>query len=244
MPFDLPYGAVAKVTKLTVKDTFGVTVQIPASRDAGRPGWTVFQHTAPGDTSALADLFVLPATLRHALEGPALEEVAYFRDELANLVWGVERIVQGPSGEPVSLARLAPKVSLRQQIPGDIGDARIIYRLMTAVPENWIPFVSVPLGGVPLGSFATELQRRPLLRFRDDGTTEVINPRGVLMRPPGEQFLRLAAEEVPREGIVVTRSFQSARTADGRTVLWIGRRQRVGTGEGSSGWRFDTALPA
>ena len=34
-----------------------------------------------------------------------------------------------------------------------------------------------------------------------------------------------------------------ARTPDGGTALWIGRRKRVGEGEGWSGLRFDTALP-
>ncbi|MCU1689496.1 MAG: hypothetical protein JWN20_1424, partial [Jatrophihabitantaceae bacterium] len=33
------------------------------------------------------------------------------------------------------------------------------------------------------------------------------------------------------------------RTEGGGTALWIGRRVKTGTGEGSSGLRFDTALP-
>jgi hypothetical protein len=41
---------------------------------------------------------------------------------------------------------------------------------------------------------------------------------------------------------VVRRSFQLARTVGGGTVLWIGRSKDVGTGEGYSGLRFDTAL--
>jgi hypothetical protein len=34
---------------------------------------------------------------------------------------------------------LAARVSLRQQLPGDLDDAKIVYRLMTPVPENWKP---------------------------------------------------------------------------------------------------------
>ena len=62
-------------------------------------------------------------------------------------------------------------MSLRQQVPGDLADAAIVYRLMTPVPDNWVPFVAVPApdGGV-------ELERRPLLHFRDDGTTDVTHP--------------------------------------------------------------------
>jgi hypothetical protein len=45
--------------------------------------------------------------------------------------------------------------------------------------------------------------------------------------------------EVPRSGIIVTRSFQYARTASGGSVLWLGRRKRVGRGEGVSDLRYD-----
>ena len=55
--------------------------------------------------------------------------------------------------------------------------------------------------------------------------------------------LRIAEEEVPRDGVVVTRRFRLARTRGGGTVLWIGRRKEAGQGEGSSGLRFDSALP-
>jgi len=51
--------------------------------------------------------------------------------------------------------------------------------------------------------------------------------------------LALHEEEVPREGIRVTRHYETARWIDGSTHLWIGRRKRVGRGEGSSSLRFD-----
>jgi hypothetical protein len=177
------------------------------------------------------------------LRSEPLEEVALFRDEMANLVWGVERVVQAPSGQPVNRSRLQPKVSLRQQVPDDLADAAIVYRLMTPVPDHWVPFVAVPAragGGV-------ELERRPLLHFRDDGTTDVTHPLGTLLftapgAPPTDR-LRVAEEEVPRDGAVVSRRYHLARTPDGATTLWIGRRKAVGQGEGWSGLRFDTALP-
>ena len=247
VPFDLPYGNVARVHDLRVVDTFGKEVQIGPSRDVSRPGWTVFQNTPVDDGSPLADVFVLPATVRHALEGSPLEEVALFRDEMANLVWGVERIVQGPSGEPVRRG-LVESRSLRQQLPGDLDDAAIVYRLMTPVPDHWVPFVSVPVPGVPVNRFATELERRPMVRFLPGGAVEIVHPHGVVLRgdPDGDvadDRLRIAEEEVPRDGVVVTRRFQLTRTPGGGTVLWVGRRKQAGQGEGSSGLKFDTALP-
>jgi hypothetical protein len=182
------------------------------------------------------------------LEGLPLEEVTLFRDEMANLVWGVERIVPGPtSGEPIPRAQQAARVSLRQTIPDDLEDAQIIYRLMTPVPENWMPFVAVRERPADFTAHHV-LERRPMLRFLADGTAELVNPIGtVLLSAPGADpatdRLQIAEEEVPREGVAITRAFQQARTEGGGTVLWIGRRVRTGQGEGASGLRFDTALP-
>jgi hypothetical protein len=49
----------------------------------------------------------------------------------------------------------------------------------------------------------------------------------------------LYEEEVPREGVRVTRRYQYTRWCDGSTHVWIGRRKQIGRGEGSSGLRFD-----
>jgi hypothetical protein len=244
LPVDVPAGSLLRVDSLTVRDTFGVAVAVGPAREAG--GWSMFGLTASDDRTTRADLFVIPPVVPHVLESDPLEEVALFRDEMANLVWGVERVVQGTSGEPVDRRRFAPRVSLRQTLPGDLDDASIVYRLMSPVPDNWVPFVAVPVRGAAAG--AIELERRPLLHFRDDGTTDVTHPRGVLLLTApgtnrGTDRLRIAEEEVPRDGAIVTRRYQLARTPSGGTVVWLGRQKRVGDGEGWSGLRFDTALP-
>ncbi len=247
VPVDLPYGSVARIDHLTVWDTFGERIDIGPARQAARPGWTMFHLPGVAEGGPLADVFVLPATVRHPLESPPIEEVAFFRDEMANLVWAVERIVPGPSGEPVQRARAAGRTSERRQPPdaADLGDAQIVYRLMTPVPDNWLPLVAVPVEGRPAGSSLTELERRPMVRF---GSDELIHPQGVVARSAPDadvatDRLRIAEEEVPRDGIVVTRSYQLARTEGGETVLWLGRRKRAGQGEGWSGLRFDIAVP-
>jgi hypothetical protein len=244
LPVDVAAGSLLRVASLTVRDTFGIPVTVGPARQPG--GWSMFGLTPSDDRTVRADWFVVPPVLPHVLESDPLEEVALFRDEMANLVWGVERVVQGVSGEPVDRRRFVPRVTLRQTLPGDLDDAAIVYRLMSPVPDNWVPFVAVAAANAPAGTI--ELERRPLVHFRDDGTTEITHPRGVLLlsapasaRATDRQ--RIAEEEVPRDGAVVTRRYQLARTPAGRTLVWLGRQKRTGEGEGWSGLRFDTALP-
>lgn len=52
-------------------------------------------------------------------------------------------------------------------------------------------------------------------------------------------YLRVEEEEVPRDGIELKRSFNHARDAHGRALLWIARSKVTGRGEGASGLKFD-----
>src|SRR5207245_5599980 len=104
------------------------------------------------------------------------------------------------------------------------------YRLSTEVPYYWIPLMPVGVGQ------GLRLQRGVVLKT--DGSWEKVPALGRILESGHE--LSLFEEEVPREGVRVTRSYQFTRWQDGSTHLWIGRRKEVGRGEGSSGLRFDT----
>ena len=61
---------------------------------------------------------------------------------------------------------------------------------------------------------------------------------------PRGRFLDLAAPpipdaDVPREGTRLTRDYALTRWTTGTTLGWARRVRRVGSGEGSSGLRFD-----
>jgi hypothetical protein len=241
IPVDLPVGSVCAVQSLEITDTFGEVTTVAPARDVGGRQWSMYRLSNPLRPAYLRNLFLLPPSLPKPQYGPPLEEVALFRDEMANMVWGVERRVQDRLGDAVDRneerqLRLASGAHLR--LDGDIGDAELVYRLMSEVPEHWIPFVPVRLPQSGAGSFAIQLERRAMLRVTGE-STETIEPKGRLLQP-GEP-LRIDEEEVPRAGIVVERAYQFTRWTDGRGHLWLGRRKRVGRGEGASGLRFDLA---
>lgn len=246
VPVRLPVGSLFRVTSLTVRDTFGVVSSITRSRNTDGTPWSVFEIAGVPPTPAAGDYFFLPPSLAKGIEGEPIEQVALCRDEMANMAWGVERQVQGVSGDPYDRGDEASLLAARQQVDGAPVDAQLVYRLATAVPEHWIPLVPVPAEGSNPGTDPViQLQRRALLRTEADGQRRAIHPKGILLRtdlrqsPEAEPPLRIEEEEVPREGALVERSFQYARWFDGRCLLWLGRRKHAGRGEGASGLRFD-----
>ncbi len=53
------------------------------------------------------------------------------------------------------------------------------------------------------------------------------------------QRLLIREEEVPREAVIVRRTYQATRWYDGKLFVWAGNRASVGRGEASSGLAFD-----
>ena len=92
---------------------------------------------------------------RRCRRATPLEEVVLIRDEMANMVWGVERTIplptrRAPSRGAEAGARDArvPRRACSAATParrraGRAARATIRYQVMTSVPEHWIPFVPV-----------------------------------------------------------------------------------------------------
>ena len=133
----------------------------------------------------------MPPSVTGVLDGPALEEVLYLRDETANMAWAVERTVQGPSGDPRNRRDEGYPPAFE---PGVDPAAELDYLLQTDVPEWWIPFLPYSTG------YATIALAKGVMTRADDSPVE---PLGLLLRP-GES-LGIRDEEIPREGARVRR---------------------------------------
>jgi hypothetical protein len=164
----LPVNALYKVDRFNVTDNFGITVPIPPGANLDGSQWTMFELStklSPQLPRARLDdcIYLCPAL--HSREGPALEEVRLARDEMANLVWAIEKKVQGTSGEALDRAfestRLSTQQSLRaplgaQAVPGA---APLHYTLQTPVAGHWIPFLPVKREGASALEWSIQLQR-------------------------------------------------------------------------------------
>jgi hypothetical protein len=233
VPIDLPVGSICDIESMRVVDTFGEEVLVGAARDQGDSSWTMFNLTAPATTRRVQSLLFLPPVLIDSQESDPREEVAFIRDEMANIAWGVEHFVESDAGTTLDRYEehqrsLAAGES--QRVTTDVGDAELIYRLQSFVPDHWHPFV-------PVRSAGLQLERRPVIRVAADGSRNAVEPKGRILRAASP--LRIEEHEIPRDGAIVARRFQLTRWTDGTTILWSGRSKRVGRGEGSSGLKYD-----
>ena len=262
VPFTLPAGRVATVRGVAVTNVFGERIWIEAAGrgdDEDWQRWAMFLSSIKGEAHRPADLSLLvPPAAQKILEGAPLEEVLLARDEMANMVWAVERAIPLPSGEgkrgreAAYETRHTYEKDLERRLgappkpPPPAKDAKVRYRVMTSVPENWIPIIPVHVEG---DNRQTQLQRAAMLRILTgdtDATPDPVRPRTSLMRPgldlPVREKYILHEEEVPRAGTYVTLGYQRTRWRDGRAWLWLGVRKRTGRGEGSSGLAFDQII--
>ena len=224
LPVDVDAGSFVTVTELAYTTTFGERFIVPSANDDGRTGrFRLFDLDQIGSTRTLNGLFIPPAT-RGTMEGRALEDVLFVRDQGANMAWAIESMVQDAGGDPRN-RRDEPQPPIDAIDPEPPADLQ--YRLATTVPPRWIPLVPIP-----------KPNRRGGFVLRKGTMTDVDESVGRLLHPTP---FTLQEEEVPREGVRVRRVPALLRTTDGRRVRWIARRVSVGLGEGSSGLAFDGA---
>jgi hypothetical protein len=255
IPHTLPVGAVAAIRAFAVTSTFGERLWITAAGTGTGTDWhrwAMFTINIRGEPGTDTSLLLLP-TAAKVQESDPTEDVLLIRDEVANMVWGVEKTVPLASGDtkPGIEAARETLAFYEAQLAAVLGGpppppppahAPIRYRVMSTVPENWIPFIPVHVDG---SNRQIQLQRAALPRILegDPDPPQKVRPRTRLLReglddmPP--KPYHVFEEEVPRAGTRVFECYERTRWIDGRVHLWLRVRRQTGRGEGSSGLRFD-----
>lgn len=258
LPYTLPAGSIAQVTGMAVTNVFGERLWVEAA--GSKVGdtwqrWGMYEISNSADGADDPALLLLP-TAPKVQEGDPTEEVLFIRDEIADMVWGIEKTVSLATGEPKRGDEAAAETRgyllrlLTESLGGTsppvvapVADLR--YQVMNTVPENWIPFISIH---VPGDNRETQLQRAALPRLfpGDPNPPKKVQPQTPLLRTGLDRTPALPyfvhEDEVPRSGIRLTQSFQRTRWYDGQVFVWLGARKEVGRGEGASGLCFDQAV--
>jgi hypothetical protein len=245
IPIDLAPGSLYQVASMVVHDVFGVTTPVErADRQPNTTGqWSMFTTSILGQpATTTADFFTYPASAASGLQtGTVIEQAKFGRDEMANMVWGIEQITENALGAPWSgherdIARNVPAPGVGTPPPPLPPGIALRYNIQTRVPEYWIPFIPMSIDPA-LDTVA--LERASMLR--DDGTP--ILPAGRILNPSaltGNPY-RIDEAEVARTGVRIQRVVCRSRWTDGSTALWTMRRRGPGGGETSSGLKFDEA---
>jgi hypothetical protein len=211
LPITLPINALYKVEKLDVLDNFGIVVKIPPAKNVDGTQWTMFEMSVGASPvlsrPRLTDrLYLCPAVA--ALEGPALEHVLMMRDEMANMVWAIEKRVQGSSGEPLDRKFESNRLSTKQELR-PAADAVVVtagaplnYQLQTPVASHWIPFLPVKKAGATALNWSIQLQRGVVTHYYQVTQARLNDPRNADYRAFIER-LRAApfVEEKPEQGL-------------------------------------------
>jgi len=239
-PLVMPVGRLCEVDTLIVHDVFGGRTIVPCANDlSGDPThrWAMF---ASASTAGEAPFFMIPPTAATAvLQSDSIEEVRFVRDEMANMVWAIEHKLQGGTGEGLpGHERALYNAEADATPPPPQGVAQLKYQLETPVPEHWIPMLPVAIDPVQ-GDIA--LERGVVVRARPDGTIFTLPARSRVLNPTGVLPYRVREEEITRAGTRVSRVICRSRWLNGETFVWIARRKSAGSGEGSSGLKYDLA---
>ena len=170
-PLKTELGRYVDVQEITVYDSFGVKSVISRQAKTGEV-WQMFTNAPLGMGSKDADKvsgLLFPPSLAHTLEGDPIEQVNFLRDEMANMVWGVETRLDDGCGSFIDASLLASEVQayVDEEYEADVEKARYTvqadsagratvtsdrkadfkYVLMNSVPFNWIPFIPQHIKG-------------------------------------------------------------------------------------------------
>jgi hypothetical protein len=250
-PFVLPKGSLAEIKGLMVTNNFGENTWITASERPGNAldAWSMYKMHSPAQDNHILLAPVAPKV--H--DGQPLEEIVFIRDEMANMVWGIETKVPTILGRSEKGSELALQtrafhqgiVEKNKKPPAVPYAAPIAYLAMTDVPENWIPFVPVHKKN---DNRETQLQRASMLRIIEGDDPNLkpdkVKPMTTLLREglenkPAPLPYYVHEEEVPRAGVCVKKQFRRTRWLNGSVFTWLAIRRNTGRGEGSSGLGFD-----
>ncbi len=273
IPYTVPAGSLSEVKGIVVTDTFGERTLIKPAGQGDSNDWTsgtMFNLSKTSNSDGLNGKvdprIYIPPVVYKVQESKPLESVEMVRDEVANMVWGVETIIPDLMGAGADGNAAAQELRnyfkalerKDKELPIAVPDGvKLKFRLGNTVPENWIPFLPTHLPGQ---NRAIQLQRASMPRWFN-GEFFQIRPITAIMRegmhndPTSAEQLYINSsgeqqdnpyyvfeEEVPRSGAVVQATWQRARWYDGKIVCWYGRRKKTSRGGGASGLAFDSII--
>ncbi len=245
IPLKVDVGSLIEIQGIEVKDCFGIRTLIEPSNktnhslQSGQRKWSLFQLFDSNENSLPDSLLFLSPTISYDLKSSPIEKVNFVRDEMANMVWGIEQTINSGLNKGVDGFEINNSVKnlLIKEVPlnPDTEQSSIpSYKLINEVSENWIPFIPF---NIQDSNRSIQLQRANILRSIPEFEYP-IEPKTQILNDQDTTYY-IAEEEVPKAGRIVESRWQRTRWFNGKTVIWYGNEKKVGRGGGRSGLMFD-----
>lgn len=270
IPLEVPTGSLTSINGVVITDSFGVRTWVePAGKGANNNWhrWAMFNLSSQGAADAdLADqrLFIPPVS-PDILESKPLEELEFMRDEMANMVWAVEKIVPDWLGGGQDGHTTATKIHdyIASFVPGSDSDkldnnldpidgVALRYNLQNSVPENWIPYIPVSTGASyrdtrfmrgRMPRIVPNMHNWNGLSSAEEKILKYALPQSPLIGDTDNRHY-IYEEEVPKAGVRVITTVQRARWKNGKSATWVGRRKTAGRGGAQVNLQFDQIEPS
>ena len=256
IPLEIERGTLCNVTEMVVTDNFGVrTIVKHLHENTPDEKWGLFQlHDRNFGINKQNDISLFtPLVIDDLQKSKPIEEINFLRDEMANMVWGVEKRVPNHLGDGIAADELAEKVKQylleiaepnnREEVSNS---AKVKYEIATTVPENWIPFIPVHIKNKNFVSRQIQLQRASMPRVVNGYKPTRVRPKTSLLSEGLKTSKRkpfyIYEEEIPRSGCIIKGQWKRTRWLNGQTIVWYSYEKMNGRGEGNSGLKFDQLL--
>jgi hypothetical protein len=286
VPMELEVGTLMKVTKINITNTFGDVIKIE-NKGTGVPNdntvpynntdnipytsrWSLFEIAKENaysdrDFSTNPVLFY-PPSLARTVESKPIETVQFLRDEMSNMLWGVEKVIDDGLGSTLDgdsyasniisivddvrdkAIEDAKKTGTISAAQAEKSNAEYSFVLQNRVPLNWIPFVPQKYK-FDEENLTENFERE--IRFRRATMPIYINDGYQRIRP----FTSLLAvkknekgqivphyvneEEILAVGTKISLNHQRTRWFNGKTFNWLGAKKEISQTMGNSGLQQD-----
>ncbi|WP_299690044.1 hypothetical protein [uncultured Tateyamaria sp.] len=216
-PAPVQAGHVRRIDKVEVVDSFGVITRadpVPAEET---------RLFSLGGETAGAELFLSPQIAAQVVDCDTLEEVNWYRDEAANMVWAHERTITDDTGTHDTGTEMAPDTL-------STSEAGRYFTFKNDQPRAYIPYV--PRQRDEDAASGVALRRG---RTQIDATVAAPQHRSNTVA----EATWVNQEDIAPNGLRTRRLHRYARGADGKAYFWIGRDRQVAIAEDRVRLAFD-----
>ena len=282
-PIEAETGTILDVKKIIVTDTFGERILIEACAQENPPNdmytfndfWNLFGnaklHAYTENDFRTQKGLLFPPTVRRCEESKPIEEVQFLRDEMANMLWGVETIINNGcdgtvSGKDLSDAVLAVVDAGKKESPTLDEEYEYSFLVQNRVPIHWIPFIPQQIKGqdrdiqfrrgrMPIFFNEEYNSVRPsteLLKYaRETERKDIDNPlidrkRKIAGKKKNQEEKVIPRfineEEITGYGVKLVLTAKRTRWFLGKSFTWTGATKVISQYQANSGLMFDELI--